>query len=410
MPIRLSQFEMPDAIVKDENLSSVEKALGPNFGRYIAEPFEIGYARTIGNSLRRVLLSSIEGLAISAVRIQGAPHEFMAIPGVVEDVTDIILALKKVILRSPADSKNPEPIHIKREGPCVVTAGDLAVEGSVEVLNPEHPIATVGPDGKLDLEVYISSGRGFCPAEWEGGRQQEIGVIPIDRIYSPVSRVNFQVGHTRVGDRTDYESLVLEVTTDGRVTSDVALKSAAVILKKQLEVFEKIDNQEVMIAEPETDDDVDIRAELIRKLRMSVNDIELSVRAANCLNSASINTVGELVVKTENDMLKYRNFGKKSLNEIKDKLKELGMRLGMKDELDGRGIRYGIDYAEATKNKEGDGKGDDKDAEKSDGADAEKSDDAADEAADASADEKTDETADTADEKTSEKAAEAPAQ
>ena len=352
MPIRLSQFEMPAAIAKDENLSPAEKALGANFGRYTAEPFEIGYARTIGNSLRRVLLSSIEGLAISAVRIQGAPHEFMAIPGVVEDVTDIILALKKVILRSPSDSKNPEPIHVKREGPCTVTAGDLAVEGAVEVLNPEHPIATVGPDGKLDMDVFVSSGRGFCPAEWEGGRQQEIGVIPVDRIYSPVTRVNFQVGHTRVGDRTDYESLVLEITTDGRVSADVALKSAAVILKKQLEVFEKIDNQEVSIAEPEGDGDVDIRAELVRKLRMSVNDIELSVRAANCLNSASINTVGELVVKTENDMLKYRNFGKKSLNEIKDKLQELGLRLGMKEELDGRGIRYGVDYAESAKIKD----------------------------------------------------------
>ena len=352
MPIRLSQFEMPDAIVKDENLSATEKAMGANFGRYTAEPFEIGYARTIGNSLRRVLLSSIEGLAISAVRIQGAPHEFMAIPGVVEDVTDIILALKKVILRSPSDAKKLEPIHVKREGPCVVTAGDLAVEGAVEVLNPEHPIATVGPDGKLDMEVYVSSGRGFCPAEWEGGRQQEIGVIPIDRIYSPVSRVNFQVGHTRVGDRTDYESLVLEITTDGRVTADIALKSAAVILKKQLEVFETIDNQEVSIAVPEGNAETDFRAELIRKLRMSVNDIELSVRAANCLNSASINTVGELVIKTEADMLKYRNFGKKSLNEIKDKLNELQLRLGMKDELDARGIRYGVDYAEAAKAKQ----------------------------------------------------------
>ena len=356
MPIRLSQFEMPDAIVKDENLSAAEQALGANFGRYTAEPFEIGYAQTIGNSLRRVLLSSIEGLAISAVRIQGAPHEFMAIPGVVEDVTDIILALKKVILRSPSDSKNPEPIHLKRKGsssgPVVVTAGDLAVEGSVEVLNPEHPICTVGPDGELDMDVYISSGRGFCPAEWEGGRQQEIGVIPIDRIYSPVTRVNFQVGHTRVGDRTDYERLVLEVTTDGRVTADVALKSSAVILKKQLEVFEKIDNQEVSITVPENTDEMDARAELIRKLRMSVNDIELSVRAANCLNSASINTVGELVVKTEADMLKYRNFGKKSLNEIKDKLKELEMRLGMREELDARNIRYGVDYAENVKAKQ----------------------------------------------------------
>jgi DNA-directed RNA polymerase subunit alpha len=321
MPIRVSKFEMPKQVVKDEKVST------STFGRYVAEPFEIGYARTIGNSLRRVLLSSIEGVAISAVKIEGAPHEFMSLPGVVEDVTDIILALKKVILRSPSGAKQLAPVRVKRHGPCVVTAGDLADEGNVEVLNPDLPIATLGPDGELDMEVRLSSGRGFCPAEWDGGRQQEIGVIPVDRIYSPVTRVNFQIGHTRLGQRTDYESLTLEITTDGRVSADNALTTAAAILRHQLDVFADLDAP--VVFEDAVPDNTTETEELARKLNMSVNEIELSVRAANCLNSANINTVGELVLKTEAEMLKYRNFGKKSLNEIKDKLKELGIYLGM---------------------------------------------------------------------------------
>jgi DNA-directed RNA polymerase subunit alpha len=310
---------MPKRVLKDESTAA------PTFGRYTAEPFEIGYARTIGNSLRRVLLSSIEGVAISAVRIQHAPHEFMAIPGVVEDVTDIILALKKVVLRS--FTRSLPVIHIKRKGPCAVTAADLAQESNIEVLNPHHPIATVGPDGELDMEVFLSVGRGFCPAEWEEGAQQEIGIIPIDRIYSPVTRVNFTVGNTRVGHRTDYESLTLEITTDGRVTADTALTAAAAILRHQLDVFVEYDEGQEEVEEAAGGEDAK-REELAYKLNMSVNEIELSVRAANCLNNANISTVGELVMKTEADMLKYRNFGKKSLNEIKDKLEELGMHLG----------------------------------------------------------------------------------
>ncbi len=321
MPVRLNRFEMPKRVVKDEATAA------PTFGRYTAEPFEIGYARTIGNSLRRVLLSSIEGVAISAVRIQSAPHEFMAIPGVVEDVTDIILALKKVVLRSFA--RTLPVIHIKRKGPCAVTAADLAQENSIEVLNPHHPIATVGPDGELDMELFLSVGRGFCPAEWEEGTQQEIGVIPIDRIYSPVTRVNFTVGNCRVGQRTDFESLTLEVSTDGRVTADAALTAAAAILRHQLDVFVDFDEGQEEVEEAAGSEDAR-REELAYKLNMSVNEIELSVRAANCLNNANISTVGELVMKSEADMLKYRNFGKKSLNEIKEVLASRGLTLGMK--------------------------------------------------------------------------------
>lgn len=327
MPIRVSKLVMPQGLVKDE------KASTPTFGRYEAEPFEIGYARTIGNSLRRVLLSSIEGIAISAVRIQGAPHEFMSLPGVVEDVTDIILALKKVILKSSSGAKQVQPVHVKRTGPCIVTAADFAQEGQIEVLNPDLPIATLGEGAVLDMDVHISSGRGFCPAEWETGRQEEIGLIPIDRIYSPVTRVNFDVAHCRLGDRTDYEKLVLEITTDGRVTADNALTTAAAILRHQLDVFAEFDQSNTVVFDDAPVDNSAEIEELARKLNMSVNEIELSVRAANCLNGANINTVGELVLKTEVDMLKYRNFGKKSLNEIKDKLQELGLHLGMSSEV-----------------------------------------------------------------------------
>jgi len=312
---------MPKRVVKDSATST------PTFGRYTVEPFEIGYARTIGNSLRRVLLSSIEGTAISAVRIQGAAHEFTTLPGIVDDVTDIILALKKVVVRSY--TRSPGSIHIKRKGPCTVTAADFAADGNIEILNPNHPIATLGDGATLDMEIYFSMGRGFCPAEWEGGKQTEIGLIPIDRAYSPVTRVNFTVDNTRVGNRTDYESLVLEIATDGRVSADTALTSAAAILRHHLDVFVDYD-KDIVEFEDDADSATSERDELIRKLNMSVNEIELSVRAANCLNNANITTVGELAQKTEADMLKYRNFGKKSLNEIKDKLHELGLGLGYK--------------------------------------------------------------------------------
>ena len=321
MPIRLNRFEMPKRVIKDE-----ASAL-PTFGRYMAEPFEIGYARTVGNSLRRVLLSSIEGVAVSAVRIEGASHEFCALPGVTEDVTAIILALKKVLVKSY--TRTPPCVSIKRKGPCMITAGDLATESSIEVLNPHHHIATVNADSTFEMDVFLSIGRGFCPAEWEEGKQQEIGVIPIDRLYTPVTRINFDVENTRVGQHTDYEKLTIEITTDGRIDSDEALVAAAAILRHHLDVFVDF-NKDVIDEDESLESEEDLRDNLIRKLNMSVNEIELSVRAANCLNNANITTVGELAMKTEADMLKYRNFGKKSLNEIKDKLEEMGLGLGFK--------------------------------------------------------------------------------
>jgi len=321
MPIRLSRFEMPRRVQKEENTATA------TYARFVAEPFEVGYARTIGNSIRRVLLSSIEGVAITSVKVGGASHEFSALPGVSEDVTDIILNLKRVLLKSV--SRNPVWIKLNKKGPCVVTAGDFADENSIEVLNPTQHIATLDVDGTLELEAEIRTGRGFCPAEGNKTEEQEIGRIPIDSIFSPVTRVNFLVENTRVGQRTDYEKLILDVWTDGRVTADEALKTAAAVLRHHLDVF--VDYSEEVLEFEEAEKKVDEERDRLRRiLNMSVNEIELSVRAANCLNNANITTVGELAMKTEADMLKYRNFGKKSLNEIKDKLTELGLYLGYK--------------------------------------------------------------------------------
>ena len=331
MPIRLNiDFEMPKHVVKEEASAT------PTFGRYTAEPFEIGYARTIGNSLRRVLLSSIEGFAISSVRIQGAAHEFCSLPGVKEDVTEIILALKKVLVKCATNE--PRVITIDRKGPCEITAADLAAESAgVEVLNPAHHVATVNADGAFHMDVKITRGRGFCPASWEPdpndpagrARQTEIGVIPIDRIYSPVARVNFEVSNCRVGQHTDYEKLVLEITTDGRVDPDEALVHAADILRKHLDVFVGY-NDDLVEEDVTADVETQNQEDLASKFNLSVNEIELSVRSANCLNNANITTVGELCQRTEPDMLKFRNFGKKSLSEIKEKLQQMGLSLGMK--------------------------------------------------------------------------------
>ena len=326
MPIRLSRFEMPKNVQKD-----VEASNG-NYARFVAEPFEIGYARTIGNSLRRVLLSSIEGCAINSVKIEGVSHEFSTIPGVAEDVTDIILNLKRVLLKT--FTRETTSLHLKKTGPCTVTAGDFAEENSVEVLNPTLEIAHLEEGAVFDMECEIRTGRGFCLAEGNKTPDQEIGRIAIDSIFSPVTRVNFLVENCRVGQRTDYEKLILDVWTDGRVTPDDALKTAAAVLRRHLDVFVDYSNMEQLEIDDTEKKGADERERLRKLLNMSVNEIELSVRAANCLNNANITSVGELAQKTEADMLKYRNFGKKSLNEIKDKLKDLGLCLGYKFDAD----------------------------------------------------------------------------
>ncbi len=320
MPMRLSRFEMPKRVVKED------AAATGCYAKFIAEPFEVGYGRTIGNSLRRVLLSSIEGAAITSVRIAGVAHEFCSMPGVVEDVTDIILNLKRVLLKTYI--REPMRLSLKVKGPCELKAGDFQSDGSVEILNPDSHVATLATDGKMDIDLEVRTGRGFCPAPWNKRDEHEIDRIPIDAVFSPVTRVNFTTENTRVGQRTDYDRLLLEIWTDGRVTPDDALTVASAILRHHLDVFVNYDKDIIEFEESEKKVDEE-RQELRRKLNMSVNEIELSVRAANCLNNANITTVGELAQKTEADMLKYRNFGKKSLNEIKAKLSELGLGLGM---------------------------------------------------------------------------------
>jgi len=326
MPIRLSRLEMPKGVQKDESTATA------TYAHFTAEPFEIGYARTIGNSLRRVLLSSIEGAAISSVKIEGVNHEFSTIPGCAEDVTDIVLNLKRVLLKTY--SREAQTITLKAEGPKTVTAGDFAEANNVQVLNPRQEICTLDEGASIKMECEVRTGRGFCLADGNKKPDQEIGRIAIDSIFSPVTRVNFLVENTRVGQRTDYEKLVLDVWTDGRVDPEEALKTAAAVLRRHIDVFVDSAGEETLEFDDSEKKDADERERLRKLLNMSVNEIELSVRAANCLNNANISTVGELASKTEADMLKYRNFGKKSLTEIKAKLVQLGLSLGYKFDAD----------------------------------------------------------------------------
>jgi DNA-directed RNA polymerase subunit alpha len=317
---------MPNSVQLDEASKTA------TYTRFTAEPFEIGYARTIGNSLRRVLLSSIEGAAITAVKIRGVSHEFSTIKGCAEDVTDIILNLKRVLLKTV--NRESQTITLKAKGPCTVTAGDFAKDNNVEVLNPRQEICTLDIDGELFMECDVKTGRGFCLADGNKRPDQEIGKIAIDSIFSPVTRVNFLVENTRVGQHTDYEKLVLDIWTDGRISPEEALKTAGAVLRSHLDVFVDYAGEETVEFVDSEVKDANEREKLRKLLNMSVNEIELSVRAANCLNNANISTVGELASKTEADMLKYRNFGKKSLTEIKAKLIQLGLSLGYKFDAD----------------------------------------------------------------------------
>ena len=320
MATRLGRFEMPKQVAKDESVST------DTYGKFYAEPFEAGYGRTMGNSLRRVLLSSLEGAAVSSIKIKGAPHEFCSLAGVVEDVTDIILNIKQLLFKSY--SRETQTVKIKVEGPGEVTAGDIQTGENIEVLNPDFQICTLAEDGVFEAEMEIKIGRGYCPADLNKKEDQEIGIIPIDCLFSPVRRVKVSVENTRVGRRTDYDKLVIEIWSDGRVSPDDALTMSAAILRHHLDVFVSYDKDLIEFEESEKQIDLE-KEELRKKLNISVNEIELSVRAANCLNNANITTVGELAQKTEAEMLKYRNFGKKSLNEIKAKILEMGLSLGM---------------------------------------------------------------------------------
>lgn len=320
MPVRLGRFEMPKRLLKEEATAT------DTYAKFTAEPFETGYGHTIGNSLRRVLLSSLEGAAITSVKIDGAMHEFATIEGVVEDVTDLVLNLKKVKFKAHSRETQTLLLSVNKEG--AVTAADIQLNQNLELVNPDQHLCTLDKKKKLEMEFEVKIGRGFCPGDENKKPGQPIGVIAIDSLFSPVSRVRYAVEAARVGQRTDYDRLIIEIWTDGRLVPEDALTQASAILQHHLDVFVGYDKNAVEFEEVVDKQDED-KLRMKKLLNMSVNEIELSVRAANCLNNANITTVGQLAMKTESEMLKYRNFGKKSLNEIKDKLAALGLALGM---------------------------------------------------------------------------------
>ena len=311
---------MPKRLQKEESTAT------PTYAKFIADPFETGYGHTVGNSLRRVLLSSLEGAAITSIKVDGAMHEFTTIDGVVEDVTDVVLNLKKIKFKAHTRDEQVLLLSANKEG--AVTAADIQLNQNVELVNPELHVCTLDKKKKFEMELTIKIGRGFCPSVENKKPGQAIGVIAIDSIFSPVTRVRYNVEAARVGNRTDYDKLILEIWTDGRLTPDDALTQSSAILAHHLDVFVGYDKNAIEFEEAADKQDEE-KVKLKKQLNMSVNEIELSVRAANCLNNANITTVGQLAMKSEQEMLKYRNFGKKSLNEIKDKLQSLGLSLGM---------------------------------------------------------------------------------
>ncbi len=327
MRIRWRGFELPTRVVCDR------ESLTGSYGKFVAEPFERGFGTTVGNSLRRVLLSSIEGAGITTARIQGVQHQYSTIPGVVEDVTDIVLNLKQVRLRLL--SEGPKVLKIDRRTRGEVTAADIQADPEVEIVNPELHIATLSDDVSFVAEMAARRGRGYATAEENTKPEQEIGVIPVDSLFSPVRRVSYRADNTRVGQKTNYDRLILELWTDGTVSPETALVEAARILRKHLDPFILYfeigrelppDKQGALEKRRETRQ---ISDELSHKLGMTIEELDLSVRAQNCLESENIQTVRDLIVKTEAQLLAVRNLGKTSLQDIKTKLTNLGLSLGM---------------------------------------------------------------------------------
>jgi DNA-directed RNA polymerase subunit alpha len=326
MRIRWRGLELPNRVVSDRS------TLTDVYGKFTAEPFERGFGVTVGNSLRRILLSSLEGSAVTRVKIQGVQHEISTIAGVVEDVTDIILNIKALVVRNASDL--PRTIRIERHERGVVLAKDVITDPDVEIINPDHVIATLTDDVPFVVEMTVENGRGYRMAEENVGAEREIGVIPVDSSFSPVTRVKHEIEDTRVGQKTNYDKLIMEIWTNGTVSPQMALVEGAKILRKHLNPF-------IQYAEPgpeigmeedgeaaATDNQEDI--DLNRKLAMSLAELELSVRATNCLESEGITTVRDLVIRTDEELLEVRNFGETTLKEVKQKLAERGLQLGMK--------------------------------------------------------------------------------
>jgi DNA-directed RNA polymerase subunit alpha len=311
-------------LIKPKSMEVEEETLSPTHGRFHVEPLERGFGITIGNSLRRILLSSLQGAAITAVRIKGVLHEFSTLPGVREDVTDIILNIKEVLVRLHSDG--PETLRLKANKAGVVKAADIQPNSNVEILNPDHRLATLSEDGELEIEMIVKRGRGYVPAERNQEEGQSIGTIPMDALFSPIQKVNYTVTHARVGQVTDYDRLTLEVWTNGSLAPADAIGYAAKILKEQIVVFINFEEEDAVPKMQEIEE----TSKLNENLFKSVDELELSVRSANCLKNADIRYIGDLVQKTEAEMLKTKNFGRKSLNEIKEILQEMGLSLGMK--------------------------------------------------------------------------------
>ncbi|HWP94039.1 MAG TPA: DNA-directed RNA polymerase subunit alpha [Thermodesulfobacteriota bacterium] len=313
-------------LIRPKKLEKDERVSNPFYGKFICEPLERGYGITLGNALRRVLLSSIQGPAITSIKIEGVLHEFSTIPGVKEDVTEVILNLKGVELRM--HTYEPQTLRISAMGECDVKAGDIITGHQVEVLNPNHHIATLSEGAKLEMEMSVEMGQGYQPVERRGEVQGAIGVIPIDALFSPIRKVNYMVTNARVGRRTDYQRLTLEIWTNGTILPEDALAYAAKILKHQLTVFINFDERDVdSVSEVEQEKEIGGTEEV---LFTSIDDLELSARSLNCLRKAGVVLTGDLVQKTEEELLNLENFGKRSLLEIKDRLSELGLGLGLK--------------------------------------------------------------------------------
>ena len=311
--------------IEKPRIECIETPTDDSYGKYVIEPLERGYGTTLGNSLRRVLLSSLPGTAVTSIRISGIQHEFSTIPGVKEDVTEIVLNIKRIIARLHSDE--PKTVYIEASGECEVTAGDIKADGEVEILNPELHIATLGPDASLSMELTLDHGRGYVPADKNKNPQQIIGTIPVDSIYTPVLKVNYAVENTRVGNQTDFDKLTLEVWTDRTITPRDAVSLGAKILVVHFTLFtdlsDSIGSRSTVVEKVETQRD--------KVLEMTIEELDLSVRSFNCLKRANINTVEDLISKTQDEMIKVRNLGRKSLEEVEHKLAMMGLSLASDD-------------------------------------------------------------------------------
>lgn len=311
--------------IKKPRIECIETPADPSYGKYVVEPLERGYGTTLGNSLRRVLLSSLPGTACTSIKIAGVQHEFSTIPGVKEDVTEIVLNVKSIIARLYCDG--PKTVYIEASGEGVVTAGDIKADAEVEILNPEQPIATLGENGALNMELVLDHGRGYVPAAQNKTPQTPIGTIPVDSIYTPVLKVNYTVENTRVGNQTDFDKLTIEVWTDKTMSARDALSLGAKILCDHFVLFTDLsDNvgKTPIVVEPE-------EPTQNTTLNMTIEELDLSVRSFNCLKRANINTVADLVNKTQDEMIKVRNLGRKSLEEVEHKLEQMGLTLAKED-------------------------------------------------------------------------------